>query len=114
MARRPDRALRLAVADLAVQPPADIEAVLAALPDAQACRVTELLAELKPGASSVGYTHLSGWLAQRIEQGSPMTDHASRVLRDCAKSTIVDTQVAPKLSPSLVGRVGSMLVGLLA
>ena len=105
-----DRALHQAVADLAMRPLAEIEAVLAVLPDGQSRRITALLSELRGQPVSASFAHLSPWLVRRIEEGTSMTDHAARALAVCARAAVVhQNKSTPSRPPSLLGRLASML-----
>ncbi len=103
----PDRALRLAVAELAAQPRSDIDAVLEALPEAYSRRIAGLLTSVRSDTTSSSFAYLSPWLAERVQTGKGMTEHAAEVLLACAKRTM-PTAAAEIHNPSLLGRIAAM------
>lgn len=102
----PSRAFRKAVAELAVLPQRDIDAILAALPEAQSRRIRELLGTFFGKPSVRGFPHLSDWLAHKAASGEGLTPAAAALLADCARKTTPDVVSAPDaVTPSLISRL---------
>lgn len=91
--RKPDRALRRALAELRRMGSEDREAIIAQLPPVDRARIAGLLrgdaarpVPASPPApfTEAGYSH---WLLKRLGEGPPeaMTAEAATLLRDCAR-----------------------------
>lgn len=124
--RRPDRALRTIVVQLASLRQDDVEAILDALDTGERRQVEMLLAEYAgkgeafPGGNSVRArleaTGLSPWLADRLERADEycsgaMTPAAIAALQDCARdlfAPVGDATSSPNDRPSLLARIGSL------
>lgn len=110
-----DRALRLAVADLAAQPRREVDAILDALPEEHARQIAAMLATLNGTRTQAEISHLSPWLAKRVELGHGMTSHATAALAQCARRSAMQHEEPVRVpNPSLISGLFAYLRSMFA
>jgi hypothetical protein len=111
--RGPDRALRMAIADLAAMRPGDRQAILDLLDPATRLQVQALLDERVAGQPrAVTATGLSPWLQDKISQGSGITAEVRAMLVSAAQLLAApDETPVVGVAPSLANRFRSHVMG---